>query len=222
MTGKFEYRKKEFGIEITDKSIKPIGTSKFIGISKDVFKIYILKCSNEILYVGITKTYLSSRLALGFNATIKTGHNGYHGYKWIKSHKGKPLNLIVISFPNLTTKADREIVETIEAELVFRVREKFNKWPECQNEIHFYNNGKEVIEFSEKLFKEIIKEETKIPTLKEIAKRNPDLLKLPKEINPKEYDDTDADEQNGTDIIYPQPHWMEKLFSGNDRNEKQP
>lgn len=156
MLEKFDCTKLEFNIEITDTSIKPIGSKKFIGVSKDAFKIYILKCKNEILYIGITKTYLSSRLSLGFNATIKTGHNGYHGYKWIKSHKGKDLNLIVFSFPNLTTKADRVIIETIEAELVFRVREKFNKWPECQNEIHFYNNGKEVIEFSEKLFKEII------------------------------------------------------------------
>ncbi len=59
-----------------------------------------------------------------------------------------------------------------------------------------------------------------IPTLKEIAERNPDLIKLPEGINPKDYEDTEEDEQNGEDIIYPQPDWMEKLFDENDKNEK--
>lgn len=63
-------------------------------------------------------------------------------------------------------------------------------------------------------------EKTKIPTLKEIAKRNPDLLKLPEGINPKDYDDTDEDERNGKDIMYPLPDWMEKLFDENDKDEK--
>ncbi len=156
MKNKLIYIKQKFNIEITETSIKPVDSTKFVGVSKDAFKIYIIKYETDVLYIGITKTYLSSRFTLGFNATKAVGHNGYHGYKWIKSHKGKRLNLIVITFLNMTTKTDRELVETIEAELVFQVRQKFNKWPECQNEIHFYNNGKEVVEFSEKLFKEII------------------------------------------------------------------
>jgi predicted GIY-YIG superfamily endonuclease len=156
MKNKFHYTKQEFNIEITETAIKPVGSPKFVGISKDAFKIYIIKYDNGFLYIGITKTYLSSRFSLGFNATKKVGHNGYHGYKWIKSHRGKHLNLIVITFPNMTAKGDRELVETIEAELVFQARHEYGKWPECQNEIHFYNNGADVIAFSEKLFKEII------------------------------------------------------------------
>lgn len=68
--------------------------------------------------------------------------------------------------------------------------------------------------------KDRIKEKIYIPTLKEIAERNPDLLKLPEGINPNDYDDTDEDERNGTDITYPQPDWMEKLLDENDKDEK--
>jgi len=158
MQNKLQNEKRKFEIEITDSGIKPKNSKKFFDVSKDAFKIYILKHATEILYIGITKTYLSSRLKLGFDATKEIGHNGYHGYKWIKTHKGKDLNLLVLVFPKLTDKADREIVEAIEAELVYRVREKFNKWPDCQNEIHFYNKGEEIITFSKKLFEEILTE----------------------------------------------------------------
>ncbi|MGL4908485.1 MAG: GIY-YIG nuclease family protein [Bacteroidales bacterium] len=154
---KLEYKKQEFTIQITDKAIKPVDTPKFIGVSKNDYKIYIITNNNQdLLYIGITKTYLSSRFSLGFNSTNKVGHNGYHGYKWVKEYSGKQLNLTLITFPNMDSE-DKQLVETIEAELVFFARQHFGKWCECQNEIHFYNNGKELIDFSEKLFKEIFK-----------------------------------------------------------------
>src|SRR6185312_2276009 len=149
MNNKLDYKKHEFKVEISETTIKRVDGQKFAGISNGVFKIYITKYNKDILYIGITKTYLSSRLSLGFNATKKTGRNGYHGYKWIKSHQGKHLNLIVFVFPKLRSEDDRELVETIEAELVFRTRVKHGKWPEQQNEIHFYNKGNGVVEFSE-------------------------------------------------------------------------
>jgi putative hydrolase of the HAD superfamily len=154
---KFIYKKKEFDIEISENSIKPKGLSKFYDIPKDAYKIYIVKDGNKFLYIGITKTYLSSRFTLGFNATIKVGHNGYHGYKWIKDYKGKQLKLIVLSFPNMISKEDKMLIETIEAELAFQVRNEFGRWCEYQNEIHFYNieDNIDMKIYSEKLFKEI-------------------------------------------------------------------
>ncbi|MFL5766075.1 MAG: hypothetical protein ACJ77K_19175 [Bacteroidia bacterium] len=155
MTKKFEYTAHSFEIEITNSAIKRVGLEKFKGVLKSAFKIYIIKYRKEFIYIGHTKTYLSSRFSLGFKATLTVGNNGYHGYKWIKSHRGKKLDLIVFTFPNMIDKIDREIVETIEAELVFQVRTKYGRWPECQNEIHFFNKEKSLIKFSEKLFKEI-------------------------------------------------------------------
>ena len=152
------YDKKEFLIQVTETSIKPINSEKFIGISKNAFKIYVIKNQNDFLYVGITKTYISSRFMLGFNATKKVGNNGYHGYQWVNMHKGKELKLIVFSFPNMIKNEteERQTIESIEAELVFQIRSKYNKWPECQNEIHFYNKGNEIVKFAEKLFEEIL------------------------------------------------------------------
>jgi len=168
MKKELEYIKQEFVIEIKDKAIKPVGATKFAGVSKDKYKIYIVtNNNNDLLYIGITKTYLSSRFSLGFNSTKIVGHNGYHGYKWVKDYNGKQLKLTIITFTNMKTAdkeedkvkvklENKEIVETIEAELVFLARTHFGKWCECQNEIHFYNKGKEIVDFSAKLFNEII------------------------------------------------------------------
>ena len=88
MKNKLEYIKQEFVIAVTDKAIKPVGSTKFVGVAKDDYKIYIVTNNNsDLLYIGITKTYLSSRFSLGFNSTNKVGHNGYHGYKWVKEYK---------------------------------------------------------------------------------------------------------------------------------------
>jgi len=157
MKHKLDYDKKEFLIEVTDSSIKPIDSKKYYGILKDAYKIYVVKYNNDFLYVGITKTYISSRFLLGFNATKEVGNNGYHGYQWVNSHKGKALTLTVFTFLNMTKaeENERKTIESIEAELVYQIRNKIKKWPECQNEIHFYNNGNEIIELGEKLFEEL-------------------------------------------------------------------
>ena len=43
-------------------------------------KLYVLKNSKEIYYVGVTSLSMSSRLRSGYRAE---GEHGYYGYKWI-------------------------------------------------------------------------------------------------------------------------------------------
>ena len=58
-------------------------------------KLYVVKESKDICYVGITSQPMSSRLRIGF---IDYGHYGYHGYKW--KDKLKQAELLVWAFPD--------------------------------------------------------------------------------------------------------------------------
>ena len=120
---------------------------KFIGIEtiiipkrltqSDVYKLYVLKEENDYIYVGVTQQSLITRLKSGLKAN---GKNGYHGYKWKNK---KSVNVYVWCFNEL----NQNEIENIEAELVFIIRQKKNKWPLQQNEIHFNNefdNGNKI------------------------------------------------------------------------------
>ncbi|WP_167483169.1 GIY-YIG nuclease family protein [Leptospira selangorensis] len=96
-----------------------------------VYKIYILRKNNRILYVGQTKRQLRSRLNYGLAAE---GKNGYHGYKWKTEEVAE-----IIVFYFMDRKYDQELIETIEGEIVYLVRKKTGHWPIFQNEIHFHN-----------------------------------------------------------------------------------
>ena len=92
-------------------------------------KLYVVRDSKDICYVGITSQPMSSRLRIGF---IDDGHYGYHGYKW--KDKLKQAELLVWAFPD-TAKYS---IEAIEGELVYLVRNRTGKWPKYQMEIHFH------------------------------------------------------------------------------------
>jgi predicted GIY-YIG superfamily endonuclease len=92
-------------------------------------KLYVLKNSKEIYYVGVTSLPMSSRLRSGYRAK---GEQGYHGYKWIGKISGA--ELLVWCF----TENDRSTAEAIEGELVYLVRNRTGKWPKYQMEIHFH------------------------------------------------------------------------------------
>ena len=92
-------------------------------------KLYVLKNSKEIYYVGVTSLSMSSRLRSGYRAK---GEHGYHGYKWIG--KISRAELLVWCF----TKSHRSRAEAIEGELVYLVRNRTGKWPKYQMEIHFH------------------------------------------------------------------------------------
>mgnify|MGYP001060251862 CR=1 FL=1 len=92
-------------------------------------KLYVLKNSKEIYYVGVTSLSMSSRLRIGYRAK---GEQGYHGYKWIG--KISRAELLIWCF----TKSHRSHAEAIEGELVYLVRNRTEKWPKYQMEIHFH------------------------------------------------------------------------------------
>jgi hypothetical protein len=92
-------------------------------------KLYVLKNSKEIYYVGVTSLPMSSRLRIGYRAK---GEQGYHGYKWIGEISRA--ELLVWCF----TKSRRSHVEAIEGELVYLIRNRTGRWPKYQMEIHFH------------------------------------------------------------------------------------
>lgn len=115
---------------------------------KERRKLYIVYHNNEILYIGETNTSLKTRFQRGctsFNYLINNGkaRSGYKGYKWLnkKENSQRILDVSVITF---TQEYDnnREIIEAIEGELVYLIRNKLGYWPKFQNEIHFSNNSK--------------------------------------------------------------------------------
>jgi len=55
-----------------------------------------------------------------------------------------------------------------------------------------------------------------VPTLREISKRADNSLKLPEDLNPEDYEDSDESELNGSDITCPMPDWMKNLLDEND------
>jgi hypothetical protein len=84
-----------------------------------------------VVYVGITRQSMNSRLRYGFSAK---GENGYHGYAW--RHKRTQATLYVwAAQEDGSSLLD---VETIEAEVVFLARHLTGTWPPCQTEIHFH------------------------------------------------------------------------------------
>lgn len=122
-------------------------------------KIYVLKLEDSILYIGYTGQSVSSRLSAGIRAS---GENGYHGYKW-RDHN--QVDLLLFVFDNFsenaddeTNKKEKDFIEAIEAELVFKVRTETDEWPLCQNEIHFNNHQSEKVrEITDIIYSEIIK-----------------------------------------------------------------
>lgn len=98
--------------------------------TKAVPKIYVVKHNRDICYVGITSQSISSRLRVGFKAE---GEHGYHGYKW--KDEIEQADLLIWAFDKGTN------IESIEAELVYFIREKTGKWPKYQMEIHFHHGA---------------------------------------------------------------------------------
>jgi len=97
-------------------------------VADDMPKLYVVKHHCEVYYVGITRQDIRKRLNYGFSAK---GAHGYYGYKWKELDEAE---LMVWSFPNNPI----EVVEAIEAELVYFIREKTGRWPKYQMEIHFH------------------------------------------------------------------------------------
>lgn len=132
-------------LEITDSNgNKQKITSPFSDSGS--YKIYVVEYKGEVLYVGTTKTSIRNRVRAGLNPKSK---NGYSGYKWKNRNQ---VNLHVFIFENI----DKLQIEAIEAEFALLVRLETNKWPTCQNEIHFNNTFKSARLKAVRIFSKII------------------------------------------------------------------
>lgn len=105
-----------------------------------LYKIYIVKYRSDIIYVGVTSQSMATRLRYGLNPKGRK----YNGYKW--KHLNQ-VDLFIFCFNYFKTKSEKEIIEkkteTIEAEIVYLIRNKTGDWPKYQTEIHFHNLTKE-------------------------------------------------------------------------------
>ncbi|SMM99577.1 hypothetical protein SPONN_709 [uncultured Candidatus Thioglobus sp.] len=102
-----------------------------------IAKLYTITQGKTLLYVGITKQRVSSRLNYGLKAN---GKKGYHGYKW--KDITDVLQLGVWTIKDGNNYIDSSEIEIIEAEVVYLCRHKANQWSKYQYEIHFHQSKK--------------------------------------------------------------------------------
>jgi len=121
--------------------------SESIALKKERRKIYLISSRRKILYVGEADTSMKTRLQRGciyYNYFIrnKKARNGYQGYKWLNKNNN-PERLLTVNVaifePEHDPKENRNIIEAIEGELVYLIRQNTGEWPYFQQEIHFSN-----------------------------------------------------------------------------------
>jgi len=136
-------------IKLEDKEGKMVEVNTFEKpvTYKDLSKLYVVKHRSEIIYVGVTSQGIRDRLRYGFQAK---GKHGYHGYHW--KDLGE-VDLLVWCF--LGEPFER--IESIEAELVYLVRNHTGQWPEYQTEIHFRKVTEEEKKVAESIYQETLK-----------------------------------------------------------------
>jgi hypothetical protein len=101
-------------------------------------KIYVVSCGGQVLYVGSTRQRIASRF---YGAFAANGETGYYGYPWRSDGRQMHLDIWILTFDS-SVEIQREL-ETIEAEVVFCVRQRSDQWPLFQTEIHFHPSKKE-------------------------------------------------------------------------------
>ncbi len=129
------------------KAIPPSGPEKVV---------YVVRKKDEFLYIGETEKNITDRFESSFTnyrkyyhalseskdgeKVKKRGNGGYKWIKWLVPDKPPSLRVDTFSFDSTT---DREIIQAIEAEIVFMVRMHHKKWPIGQHEIHFFEENRE-------------------------------------------------------------------------------
>jgi hypothetical protein len=142
--GPFKYKIVLAGDSTNRKIVKKIYNQKAVNFSSPLTKtslpkLYIISIDKEVVYIGFTSQSITTRLNSGLKAD---GLNGYHGYKW--KNVQDEFELSVFVFQNMfgdhteENKMYYQFVETIEAELVYLIRNKTGNWPRYQSEIHFH------------------------------------------------------------------------------------
>lgn len=124
------------------------GKPKFSGLaSGNKPKLYIASHRGMPIYVGQTVRTMGSRLRLGFKAK---GKGGYYGYAWRHHLESADLD-IWRHEDGPEGKARGRDMETVEAEIVFLLRQRTGKWPQFQTEIHFYQSTNEHRQIAEQI-----------------------------------------------------------------------
>jgi hypothetical protein len=100
--------------------------------TRGIAKLYTISCDDSLLYVGIAKQPMASRLSYGFKAN---GIGGYHGYKWKFLETNLKLSIWTANLNGVY--APLHVMEVIEAEVAFICRQRSGQWPTHQHEIHF-------------------------------------------------------------------------------------
>ena len=136
-------------IKLEDKEGKVVEVNTFEKpvTCKDLPKLYVVKHRSEIIYVGVTSQGIRDRLRYGFQAN---GKQGYHGYPW--KDLGE-VDLLVWCF----LEEPFERIESIEAELVYLVRNHTGQWLEYQTEIHFHKVTEEEKKVAKSIYQETLK-----------------------------------------------------------------
>lgn len=110
------------------------GSKKFrTPVTLNLSKLYVVLIDEKIVYVGATTQSMASRLRGGWN---EVSVNGYRGHRWRNVGNAATLDVWARTDGSLTGRD----METIEAEVVYLVRNRTGKWPEHQTEIHFYQS----------------------------------------------------------------------------------
>jgi hypothetical protein len=114
------------------------GTTRFSGIAAERLpKLYVVADDELPVYVGMTRSRLQQRFRSGWTAD---GRTGYYGYAWRSRLEAATVDVWCWDGPD--DVAATSAVETIEAEVVFRIRAA-GQWPLHQTEIHFHPSKSE-------------------------------------------------------------------------------
>lgn len=126
-----------YAISFDSRSYRVLdGRGTFAGLaSRKLPKLYVVVYRDLPIYVGVTRQLLSNRFRLGWNAD---GANGYYGYRFRHSLKAAFVDVWCLSDSGADPKTAELEIETIEAEVVYLIRNSTGQWPEFQNEIHFH------------------------------------------------------------------------------------
>ncbi|UOX32947.1 hypothetical protein LXD69_12975 [Flavobacterium sediminilitoris] len=163
-----EYIIEKYNLKLIDAENNSCKTEIFphegLAFLNERRKLYVVYHASEIFYVGEAHTSIKTRFQRGYNAynyykrNNDTARNGYKGYKWLnKEHNShRTLAVSVVTFPE-EYDCNREMIEAIEGELVYLIRNKFGYWPNFQNEIHF-SNCEGALEIAEDILNEIFGE----------------------------------------------------------------
>ena len=117
-------------------------------------KLYVVSCGGKPIYVGGTKQPFRRRLYYGLTAK---GQKGYSGYLWRDHCRKVTIDIWNIDLdekedfkrmdcdPSMIRADNKErkreiLLETLEAEVVLQIRNKFGHWPKYQSEIHFHQS----------------------------------------------------------------------------------